>query len=182
MPDAAHGPTIVARTPEQRLASEIDATRPNTRRADGASQSASTRARSNRRAALDGPGGALILGDAGTGKSTVLANIARCALNAGADVDIHAIASTWSPLLLLPGLTSATTLAGIDKWAAEFFDHSDRARLVLVDDADRLDGEVFERLAALNDPRLVRHRRRTTRDLETPGALDCAAAPFASSL
>jgi predicted ATPase len=52
---------------------------------------------------LTEPAGGLILGDAGTGKSTVLANIARCALSADAGVDIHAIASTWSPLLLLPG-------------------------------------------------------------------------------
>jgi DNA segregation ATPase FtsK/SpoIIIE, S-DNA-T family len=89
---------------------------------------------------------ALIVGDARTGKSGLLANIAHCALHAGAAVDIHAIATTWSPLLLLPGLTSATTLAGIDRWATEFFDGSDRRRLVLIDDAERLEGEVFERL------------------------------------
>jgi hypothetical protein len=85
---------------------------------------------------LQAPAGALILGDAGAGKSTVLTNLARCAINIGAEVDIHAIASTWSPLLLLPRLTSATTLAGLDKWAAEFFDRADRARLVLIDDPD----------------------------------------------
>ena len=65
-------------------------------------------------------------------------------------------------------MTSATTLAGIEKWSAEFFDQSDRARLVLVDDADRLDGEVFERLAALKDPRLVVIAAGRTRDLEAP--------------
>jgi hypothetical protein len=118
---------------------------------------------------LDAPAGGLILGDAGTGKSTVLTNIARCALDAGGGVDIHAIASTWSPLLLLPRLTSATTLAGLDKWAAEFFATADRPRLVLVDDADRLDGEVFERLAALDDDRLVVIAAGRTRSLEVPG-------------
>jgi hypothetical protein len=117
---------------------------------------------------LPAPAGALILGDAGAGKSTVLTNLARCALRIGADVDIHAIASTWSPLLLLPRLTSATTLAGIDKWAAEFFDRTDRSRLVLIDDADRLDGEVFERLANLSDPRLVVVVAGRTRVLELP--------------
>ena len=118
---------------------------------------------------LQRPGGALVLGDAGTGKSTVLANIARCALGAEAAVDIHAIASTWSPLLLLPRLASSTTLAGIDKWAAEFFNQSGSARLVLIDDADRLEGDVFERLVALDDPRLVVIAAGRTRDLEVPG-------------
>jgi DNA segregation ATPase FtsK/SpoIIIE, S-DNA-T family len=117
---------------------------------------------------LQAPAGALILGDAGAGKSTVLTNLARCALNIGAEVDIHAIASTWSPLLLLPRLTSATTLAGIDKWAAEFFDRTERSRLVLIDDADRLEGEVFERLADLSDPRLVVVVAGRTRVLEHP--------------
>ena len=117
---------------------------------------------------LQAPAAAMVLGDAGTGKSTVLTNLARCALGIGAGVDIHAIASTWSPMLLLPRLTSATTLAGIDKWAAEFFATTDRDRLVLVDDADRLEGEVFERLAALSDPRLVVIVAGRTRDLEIP--------------
>ncbi len=117
---------------------------------------------------LQGPGAALVLGDAGTGKSTVLTNLARCALDIGAGVDIHAIASTWSPLLLLPGLTSASTLGGIDKWAAEFFATTERDRLVLVDDADRLEGKVFERLAAVNDPRLVVIVAGRTRGLEIP--------------
>jgi S-DNA-T family DNA segregation ATPase FtsK/SpoIIIE len=117
---------------------------------------------------LQAPDGALILGDAGTGKSTLLTNLARCALGADAAVDIHAIASTWSPLLLLPGLTSATTLAGIERWAQEFFDRTDRARLVLVDDADRLEGDVFGRLADLSDPHLVVVVAGRTRDLELP--------------
>ena len=117
---------------------------------------------------LQAPDGALILGDAGTGKSTLLTNLARCALGADAAVDIHAIASTWSPLLLLPGLTSATTLAGIERWAQEFFDRTDRPRLVLVDDADRLEGDVFERLAELSDPHLVVVVAGRTRDLELP--------------
>jgi DNA segregation ATPase FtsK/SpoIIIE, S-DNA-T family len=118
---------------------------------------------------LDAPAGALVLGDAGTGKSTVLGNIARSAVDADVGVDVHAIASTWSPLLLMPGLTSATTLAGLDKWAAEFFAQTDRHRLVLVDDADRLDGEIFERLAALDDQRLIVIAAGRTRDLEVPG-------------
>jgi S-DNA-T family DNA segregation ATPase FtsK/SpoIIIE len=118
---------------------------------------------------LERPGGGLVLGDAGSGKSTVLANLARCALSVGADVDIHAIASTWSPLLLLQGLTSATTLAGVDKWAAEFFDQSTRPRLVFVDDADRLEGEVFERLVSLDDPQLFVIAAGRTRDLESAG-------------
>ena len=40
---------------------------------------------------------------------------------------------------------------------------------MLVDDADRLDGEVFDRLAALDDPRLVVIVAGRTRDLELPG-------------
>jgi hypothetical protein len=60
-------------------------------------------------------------------------------------------------------------LAGIDKWATEFFDRTDRDRLVLIDDADRLDGAVFERLAALEDPRLVVIVAGRTRVLELPG-------------
>jgi S-DNA-T family DNA segregation ATPase FtsK/SpoIIIE len=167
--DATNGPTIVPRTPDVVSLQEYD----------GVTEYSNDRwhlpvgldARTLKPALLDlhGPGGSLILGDAATGKSTVLINIARCALGAGADVDIHAIASTWSPLLLLPRLTSATTLAGIDKWSAEFFDNSERPRLVLVDDADRLDGDVFERLALLSDPRMVLVVAGRTRDLELPG-------------
>jgi S-DNA-T family DNA segregation ATPase FtsK/SpoIIIE len=115
---------------------------------------------------LQAPAAALILGDAGSGKSTVLTNMARCALGIGADVDVHAIASTWSPMLLMPRLTSATTLAGIDKWAAEFFDRDDRSRLVFIDDADRLEGDVFDRLAELDDPRVVVIAAGRTRVLE----------------
>ncbi|HSB86067.1 MAG TPA: FtsK/SpoIIIE domain-containing protein, partial [Ilumatobacteraceae bacterium] len=127
---------------------------------------------------LTAPAGGLILGDSGTGKSTVLMNIARCVSNIDSGVDVHAIAATWSPLALLPHLSSATTLAGIDKWAAEFFDRTDRHRLVLVDDADRLDGPVFERLAALDDPRLVVIAAGRTRVLELPAHW---TAPFRRS-
>jgi DNA segregation ATPase FtsK/SpoIIIE, S-DNA-T family len=166
--DAVHGPTIVARTPDSvalpEIADETEYSTDNWRLPIGLD----TRTLHTATLQVRGPGGALILGDSGTGKSTVLTNIARCALAANAAVDIHAIASTWSPLLLLPRLTSATTLAGIEKWSAEFFDQTDRARLVLVDDADRLDGEVFERLVSLNDPRLVVIAAGRTRDLEAP--------------
>nr|MDP9463619.1 hypothetical protein [Actinomycetota bacterium] len=71
-------------------------------------------------------------------------------------------------LLLLPRLTSATTLAGIDRWAAEFFERTDRSRLVLIDDGDRLEGDVFERLASLSDPGLVVVVAGRTRALEPP--------------
>ncbi|HEY7625609.1 MAG TPA: FtsK/SpoIIIE domain-containing protein, partial [Ilumatobacteraceae bacterium] len=118
---------------------------------------------------LTAPAGGLVLGDSSTGKSTVLVNIARCVSSIDSGVDVHAIAATWSPLALLPHLASATTLAGIDKWATEFFDRTDRDRLVLIDDADRLDGAVFERLAALEDPRLVVIVAGRTRVLELPG-------------
>jgi S-DNA-T family DNA segregation ATPase FtsK/SpoIIIE len=117
---------------------------------------------------LQAPGGALVLGDAGTGKSALLTNMARCALSIDSAVDIHAVAATWSPLLLLPGLTNATTLTGIDRWAEEFFARTERARLVFVDDADRLDGEVLRRLAQLGDPRLVVIAAGRTRELELP--------------
>ncbi|MEP7112696.1 MAG: FtsK/SpoIIIE domain-containing protein [Ilumatobacteraceae bacterium] len=167
-PDAAHGPADIARTPERVSLSEFSGA---TDYHDGGWRlPIGLDARSLQPAMLQlhAPTAAIILGDAGSGKSTVLTNIARCALGADAGVDTHAIASTWSPLLLLPGLTSATTQAGIDKWAAEFFDTTDRPRLVLVDDADRLDGEVFERLAALDDPRLVVIVAGRTRELEVP--------------
>ena len=166
--DAVHGPTIVARTPDSVALSEIAGETEYSNDSWRLPIGLDTRTLSTATLQVHGPGGALILGDSGTGKSTVLTNIARCALAADASVDIHAIASTWSPLLLLPRLTSATTLAGIEKWSAEFFDQTERARLVLVDDADRLDGEVFERLAALDDPRLVVIAAGRTRDLEAP--------------
>jgi DNA segregation ATPase FtsK/SpoIIIE, S-DNA-T family len=167
-PDAQHGPAGVERTPERvPLPKFIGATG---HQDDRWRLPIGLDARSLEPAVLQlhAPAGAMILGDAGTGKSTVLANIARCALSADTGVDIHAIASTWSPMLLLENLASATTLAGIDKWAAEFFQTTERARLVLIDDADRLDGEVFERLAAHTDPRLVVIVAGRTRDLEIP--------------
>jgi DNA segregation ATPase FtsK/SpoIIIE, S-DNA-T family len=117
---------------------------------------------------LHAPGGALVLGGPGTGKSNLLMNIARCALSVDGPVDVHAITSTSSPLLSLPGLAGATTFAGIDRWATEFFNRTDRARLVLIDDADRLRGTVFERLAELEDPQLVVVAAGRTRDLEAP--------------
>lgn len=168
-PDAAHGPAGVARTPARVPLSDYSAETEHL--GDRWRLPVGLDARSLEPAVLrlNEPAAALILGDAGTGKSTVLTNIARCALEADADVEIHAIASTWSPLLHLAGLTSATTVAGIDQWAAEFFDTAERSRLVLVDDADRLDGEVLERLAALDDPHLVVIAAGRTRDLEVPG-------------
>ncbi|MBK5332508.1 MAG: hypothetical protein JJD93_11085 [Ilumatobacteraceae bacterium] len=166
--DSAQGPTTVARTPDSVSLSEIADVTEYSQDGWRLPLGLDTRTLQTATLQIHGPGGALILGDSATGKSTVLTNIARCALAADASVDIHAIASTWSPLLLLPRLTSATTLAGIEKWSAEFFDQTDRARLVLVDDADRLDGDVFDRLAALDDPRLVVIAAGRTRDLEAP--------------
>jgi DNA segregation ATPase FtsK/SpoIIIE, S-DNA-T family len=166
--DAGNGPVIVARTPDTVSGAEL---RNATEHQQGRWRlpvGLDTRTLQPAVLQLQAPGGALILGDAGTGKSTLLANIARCALAIDSGVDIHAIASTWSPLLLLPRLASATTLAGIEKWSAEFFDRTERARLVLIDDADRLEGPVFERLTALDDPRLVLIVAGRTRDLELP--------------
>jgi len=168
-PDEPPGPDPVPRTPANvELAEFVGATRYDNHQW---SLPVGLDARSLAPAALPlkRPGGALVLGDAGSGKSTMLANLARCALSAGADVDIHAIASTWSPLLLLEGLTSATTLAGIDKWAAEFFEHTGRPRLVFIDDADRLEGNVFERLTAVEDPLQFVIAGGRTRDLESSG-------------
>ncbi len=168
-PDNAHGPISVARTPASVSLSELSNSTEHRRDQWRLPVGLDTRTLQPIALEVRAPGGALILGDAGAGKSTLLANIARCALGVDAAIDIHAIASTWSPLLLLPRLTSATTLAGIERWAAEFFDQTDRARLVLVDDADRLDGAVLERLAALSDPRLVVVVAGRTRELEVPG-------------
>ena len=167
-PVATHGPVEVARTPDSVALSQVAAA---TEHHDGHWRlpvGLDTRSLQPALLQLQSPSAALVLGDAGTGKSTVLTNLARCALGIGSGVDIHAIASTWSPLLLLPGLTSATTLGGIDKWAAEFFATADRDRLVLIDDADRLASEVFERLAAMHDPRVVVIVAGRTRDLEVP--------------
>ena len=166
--DSAHRPTTVARTPDSVALSEIVDSAEYTQRAWRLPIGLDTRTLQTATLQVHGSGGALILGDSRTGKTTVLTNLARCALAARADVDIHAIASTWSPLLLLPRLTSATTLAGIEKWSVEFFDQSERPRLVLIDDADRLDGDVFDRLAALDDPLLVVIVAGRTRDLEAP--------------
>jgi S-DNA-T family DNA segregation ATPase FtsK/SpoIIIE len=166
--DAALGPAAVQRTPDRvDLADFIDATEYAD---DRWRLPVGLDARSLEPAVLHlhAPCAALVLGDSGTGKSTVITNLARCALAAGVGVDIHAIASTWNQLVLLPGLTSATTLAGIDTWATEFFDDGDRPRLVFIDDADRLGGPVFERLAALDDPRSIVIAAGRTRELELP--------------
>ena len=166
--ETAHRAAVVARTPDDVFVDEISKATEFQHDTWRLPVGLDTRTLEPGVLHLQAPAGSLILGDAGAGKSTVLTNLARCALNIGADVDIHAIASTWSPLLLLPRLTSATTLAGLDKWAAEFFDRTDRSRLVLIDDADRLEGEVFERLADLGDPRLVVIAAGRTRVLEHP--------------
>jgi DNA segregation ATPase FtsK/SpoIIIE, S-DNA-T family len=167
-PVGAHAPVDVARTPHSVALSQLVAEAEYHHGRWHLPVGVDTRSLQPALMQLQAPGAGLVLGDAGTGKSTVLVNLARCALGIGAGVDIHAIAATWSPLLLLPRLTSATTLAGIDKWAAEFFATSERDRLVLIDDADRLEGEVFERLAAMHDPRLVVIVAGRTRDLEVP--------------
>lgn len=165
---AVHGPAAVPRTPHAVL---IDDVCKMTEFSDGTWRipvGLDTRTLEPTMLRFAAPAGGLVLGDSGTGKSTVLMNIARCAASIDSGADIHAIAATWSPLLLFPHLTSATTLAGIDKWASEFFDRTDRDRLVLIDDADRLDGAVFERLAMLEDPRLVVIVAGRTRVLELP--------------
>ena len=167
-PITEHGPAGVPHTPDSVTLAQVAAAAEHHEGGWRLPVGVDTRSLQPALLQLQAPGAALVLGDAGTGKSTVLTNLARCALGVGAGADIHAIASTWSPLLLLPRLTSATTLAGIDKWAAEFFATTERDRLVLVDDADRLEGEVFERLAAMQDPRLVIVAAGRTRDLEIP--------------
>ncbi|MEP7202717.1 MAG: FtsK/SpoIIIE domain-containing protein [Ilumatobacteraceae bacterium] len=167
--DASNGPTIIPRTPDAVPLEEYEHVTEYSDDQWHIPIGLDIRTLQPALLKVQGPGGSLILGDSATGKSTVLTNIARCALAAAADVDVHAIASTWSPLLLLPRLARATTLSGIDKWAAEFFDSTDRPRLVLIDDADRLDGDVFERLASLGDPRTVLVVAGRTRDLELPG-------------
>jgi S-DNA-T family DNA segregation ATPase FtsK/SpoIIIE len=165
-PDTGHGPGGVARSPEGVSLAELSRTTSYQHDCWRLPVGLETRTLQPGLLHLQEPAGALILGDAGTGKSTLLTNLARCALSVESTVDIHAIASTWSPLLLLPGLTSATTLAGIDRWADEFFGSANRARLVFIDDADRLEGGVFERLAAFSDPHLVVVAAGRTRELE----------------
>jgi hypothetical protein len=166
-PDTAHGPAGIARTPGRVELSDYEGDTQHHARKWRLPVGLDARTLRPASLQLHAPAAALILGDAGTGKSTVLENIALCALKAR--VQVHAIASTWSPLLRLPHLASATTIADIDEWAAKFFKKTKRSRLVLVDDADRLDGEVLERLATLDDPLLVVIAGGRTRDLEVPG-------------
>src|SRR3954447_10847687 len=84
--DEPHGPAPVAHTP---ATVSLTAFSHDTRYHDGRwNLPVGLDARSLQPAALrlERPGGALVLGDAGTGKSTLLANLARCALSAGGDV------------------------------------------------------------------------------------------------
>jgi DNA segregation ATPase FtsK/SpoIIIE, S-DNA-T family len=100
-------------------------------------------------------GGAMIVGDIGTGKSLLLATLACGALHLGDDVSVYVVAATSGPLLALPGLAGATTLLGIEQWATQLFEDTDRPRLVLIDDADRAGDAILERLAALDDPSIT---------------------------
>jgi DNA segregation ATPase FtsK/SpoIIIE, S-DNA-T family len=97
-------------------------------------------------------GGAMIVGDIGTGKSVLLATLACGALRLGADVAVYVAAATAGPLLAIPGLAGATTLLGIEQWATQLFEDTGRPRLVLIDDADRAGDAILERLATLDDP------------------------------
>lgn len=95
-----------------------------------------------------------VSGPAGAGRSTVLDAIAAAAHRSGAPVTLFVAAPGGGPLADVDGDVIAGASA-VDESAAAWVDRvlgATGPRLVIVDDADRIDGAPFDRLGAVDDP------------------------------
>ncbi len=110
----------------------------------------------------------IVAGAAGTGRSSVLTAFARAAVGVAADLAVFAVAPRGGPLSEIDGLDRPTEPADVSDWVDRIIAAPGR-RLVLVDDADRVGGPNFERLAALRDDGVIVVVAGRADDLRAPG-------------
>lgn len=95
-----------------------------------------------------------ITGAPGTGRSSLLAAVARASATVAPDVAVFAVAPRGGPLTEIDGLDMPARSDDVADWVDRIEATAGR-RVVLVDDADRVGGPSFERLAGLRDDDLV---------------------------
>ncbi len=94
---------------------------------------------------------AFVIGPSRSGRSTVLAAIATALHCADPTVTVHAVAPRGGPLDAVATVAArASTPPEVAAWVEDIL-AARGPRVVLVDDADRLAGPSFERLAAVDD-------------------------------
>jgi S-DNA-T family DNA segregation ATPase FtsK/SpoIIIE len=96
----------------------------------------------------------IVTGSPGTGRSSVLAAFAAAAQMLDPALSTFAVAPRGGPVAELDDVDLPSEPADVSSWVDRIAAHPGR-RLVLVDDADRLGGPSFERLAALRDDDLI---------------------------
>ncbi|MGB8859314.1 MAG: FtsK/SpoIIIE domain-containing protein [Ilumatobacteraceae bacterium] len=92
--------------------------------------------------------GALIVGDAGTGRSALLEVVTRGIIRAKGAVEVHALARAHRPLLDLCGLARTATAAEVGALVDAVLSNADREQVIIVDDTDLPDDPALHRLAA----------------------------------
>ncbi len=96
----------------------------------------------------------VVTGSPGTGRSTVLAAFAAAAQLVEPGLATFAVAARGGPLGEFVDVDLPATPGEISAWV-DRVEQYDGRRLVLIDDADRLGGQSFERLAALRSDDLI---------------------------
>jgi len=97
----------------------------------------------------------VVTGSPGTGRSSVLAAFAAAAQVLDPSLSTFAVAPRGGPLSEIVDADMPATPGDVSAWVDRIEQHTGRS-IVLIDDADRLGGPSFERLAALrNDDMIV---------------------------
>ena len=110
----------------------------------------------------------IVAGPPGSGRSSVLTAFARAAASVDPELAVFAVAPRGGPLAEVGGLDRPSGSADVSAWVDRATAAGGR-RLVLVDDADRLDGPDFERLGALRDDEVIVVVAGRADDLGAPG-------------
>lgn len=110
----------------------------------------------------------IVAGAAGTGRSSLLVAFAAAARQAAPELAVFAVAPRGGPLATVDGVDRPDEPVAVAAWVDRIIETSG-PRLVLVDDADRLGGPSFDRLAAVRDDHLIFVVAGRADDLRTPG-------------
>ena len=95
-----------------------------------------------------------VAGPQGSGRSSILVAIARAAASTAPDVARFGVAPHEGPLRRIAGVDTPDRSSDVAAWVERVATTPGR-RIVLIDDADRLGGPAFDRLAALRDEQLA---------------------------
>ncbi|MGB0113741.1 MAG: FtsK/SpoIIIE domain-containing protein [Ilumatobacteraceae bacterium] len=110
----------------------------------------------------------MVSGAPGSGRSSVLAAFAAAASRVEPRLETYSVTPRGGPLADIEGTDHPATPSDVAAWVDRIAEAT-TPRLVLVDDADRLGGPSFERLAALRDDELIVVVAGRGDDLRAPG-------------